>query len=82
MKHTNVECNMYCTDSMPHSNIPTPASYEQCLGTVHLIFWGGLGIFFRAKKFFSDNFGARLFFLPALRAGLFFFITKSYNIHV
>ena len=37
---------------------------------------GGLGIFFRAKNFFSDNFGARLCFSPALRAGLFFYNQK------
>ena len=33
---------------------------------------GGPGIYVWAGKFFSDNIGARLFFSPALRAGLFF----------
>ena len=48
-------------------------SYAGSLGTVHLIFWGGgPGIYVWAGKFFSDNIGARLFFSPALRAGLFF----------
>ena len=46
------------------------------LGTVHLIFGysegGGLGFLVRAKIFFSDEIGARLFFSPARRAGLFF----------
>ena len=45
---------------------------DRCLGTVHLIFRGGLGFLVRAKIFFSDKIGARLFFSPALRAGLFF----------
>ena len=33
---------------------------------------GGLGILVRAEKYFSEKIGARLFFSPALRAGLFF----------
>ena len=33
---------------------------------------GGLGILVRAENFFSDKIGARLFFSPALWAGLFF----------
>ena len=39
---------------------------------------GGLGILVRAENFFSDKIRARVCFSPALRAGLFFFITKSY----
>ena len=46
--------------------------FEDALGTVHFIFWGGgPGIYVWAGKFFSDNIGVRLFFSPALRAGLF-----------
>ena len=71
----NVSCNM---------NLQFIASLITVLrhGPFDILGGGGLGIFFRAKNFFSDNFGARLFFSPALRAGLFFFLTKSYNIHV
>ena len=36
------------------------------------ILGGGAGIYVWAGKFFSDNIGGRLFFSPALRAGLFF----------
>ena len=49
-------------------------------GPFDILGGGELGIFFRVKKFFSDDFGARLFFSPALWAGLFFFITKCDNI--
>ena len=41
---------------------------------------GGRGawVFGPGQDIFSDKIGARLFFSPALRAGLFFFITKRY----
>ena len=51
------------------------------LGTVHLIFrGGGLGFLVRAKIFFSDKIGARLFLSPALLAGLFFFSNKKLHL--
>ena len=66
---------LFVLQNFKHATFQVGIKY---LGTVHLIFGGGggggggPGIYVWAGKFFFDNIGARLFFSPALWAGLFF----------
>ena len=48
-------------------------------GPFDILGGGGAGTYVWAGKFFSDNIGAKLFFSPALRAGIFFLMPESYK---